>query len=101
MRSAEVRSFVAALGVALCAGGCVMEPPPPDAPLEGRVRLAPGAPEADPAEAPFVDGMLPEGVPANIEVHDLGAVAVSNGHTPEILIDNNDDVVSFTVIAYA
>lgn len=77
---------------------CAACPPPEDPDPPARVRLAHGgsAPEED-APPPLEPGPIPEGV----ERHELGALAVSAGRGPEILIDIDETVRSVTLVAAA
>ncbi len=77
----------------LVLAGAACPPLPPDPP-HGRVRLAGDAPApADDPPPPLPPATAPDGV----EVHELGLVTMAGGRSPEILIDVDAAVRSFTL----
>lgn len=73
---------------------CAACPPPPLDLPPARVRLVDGAPTPD-DDAPL--SLPPVDAPAGIERYDLGLVAMPGGVSPEVLIDVDQTVRSFTL----
>lgn len=86
-------------GAVLLVLGCAACPPPPvDPPPAARVRLEEGAPSpTDEAPAALAAPDAPQGV----EVFELGPLAMTDGVGPEVLIDIDGRVRSFTLLVAA
>lgn len=85
----------------LLLAGC----PQPPAEGEGEEALElsvhpPAEPAADPADAPPPDGALPQGVPADVKVFDLGLLGVAGGVTGDILVDVEGGLSALQVLVW-
>lgn len=61
---------------------------------------APTSPPADPADAPPLDGTLPEGVPGDVRVFDLGLLGVSGGLSGEIVVEVQAGLAALQVLVW-
>ncbi|HEY4223891.1 MAG TPA: hypothetical protein VGO62_21195 [Myxococcota bacterium] len=98
MRSRLLVLSIAAIALAACPS----PPPPPAAqqPLKVTVTIAPDAPVPDPAQAPATSGILPSGVPDDVQVFDLGDVAIKDGASSDIFVDVKSGLGAMTVLVY-
>ncbi|MBI1948846.1 MAG: hypothetical protein HYS27_24380 [Deltaproteobacteria bacterium] len=85
-------------GAALLALVCAACPPPPDLTPHARVRLEDGA--AAPTDDPPPALAAPD-APQGVEVFELGPLAMTDGVSPEVLIDVDEQVRSFTLLVSA
>jgi hypothetical protein len=83
--------------VVVVTAGC---PPPTPPPVEDPLELSVSGPTPVSDDAPNVDGILSVDVPAHVKMFDLGALAVTNGATEEILVDVRSGLASLTFLVY-
>lgn len=77
--------------------------PPGEGEGEGALDVqvtAPAAPTPDAADAPPLDGTLPEDVPADVQLFDLGLLGVSGGLSGEIVVEVRAGLAALQVMVW-